>query len=115
MENVTLTALGFYDSGNLATYKNTPVCFVSPVLLYDLIGEKILKCGGQVCDEMTITTLTGQKKVALHKGKIEVKVGAGSVLKEVYFAASKNMIGREYAVLIHARILEGQAEKNAID
>lgn len=114
-DEVSVTAVGFYDSGNLATYKNTPVCFISPALLYDLIGDKMLKCGGQVCDELSFSTLGGQAKVSLYRGEIEVKTGAGNISCKVYFAPSKNMIGREYAVLIHARILEGQAENHAID
>ena len=107
VDEVFVTAVGFYDSGNLATYKNTPVCFISPALLYDLIGDKIMKSEGQVFDEVAFSTLGGQTKVSLYRGKIEVKTGAGNIFCEVYFAPSKNMIGREYAVLIHARILEG--------
>ena len=102
---------GFYDSGNLATYNGLPVCFISPLLLYDLIGERILEGCGQVCDEMAISTMTGEKKVPIYHGKI----GVEDKQFEVYFAPSKNMIGREYAVLIHAKIIEGQADKNAID
>lgn len=111
----SVTALGFYDSGNLAIHKGVPVCFASPALLYELIGDEIVKCRGQVCDEMVISTLAGGKRVGLYRGKIEVKTGTGNMVCEVYFAPSKNMIGREYAVLIHARILEGQAENYAID
>ena len=114
-EKRNASALGFYDSGNLATHKDVPVCFVSPTVLYDLIGDKIWEDGGQVCDEMMISTLSGEKIVSLYSGKIEVKTGKESVYTKTYFAANKNMIGREYAVLIHARILEGQAEDNAID
>lgn len=105
------TVQGFYDSGNLATHEGKPVCFVSPALLYELMGERILKGWGQVCDEMTVSTVVGEKTVPLYSGKIEVENKAF----EVYFTPSKNMIGREYAVLIHARILEGQADNNAID
>ncbi len=115
IDQVSIASVGFYDSGNLATYQGIPVCFVSPALLYDLIGEKIWKDEGQVRDEMVIFTLAGKKKVELYNGKIEVKTGFESNVSEVYFAPSKNMIGREYAVLIHARILEGQAESYAID
>lgn len=110
-----VSVLGFYDSGNLATYKDVPVCFISPAIFYDLMGDKILKDGGQVCDEMMISTLSGEKKVRLYSGKIEVKMGRESICAKTYFAANKNMIGREYAVLIHARILEGQADDDAID
>lgn len=115
VEDNSVAALGFYDSGNLATYKGVPVCFVSPAILYDLIAGRIFENGGQVCDEMVISTLNGEKKVQLYGGKIEVKTGGRSVFTKAYFAPSTNMIGREYAVLIHARILEGQADDNAID
>ena len=111
VEESCVKAVGLYDSGNLAMYQGVPICFVSPILLYELIGEKILKDRGQVCDETVVSTINGKKKVRLYKGKIEMK----RHLRQVYFASSKNMIGREYAVLIHARILEGQAEKNEID
>lgn len=111
----SISTLGFYDSGNLATYKDVPICFISPALLYDLMSDEIWEDKGQVCDETVISTLNGDKKVRLYNGKIEVKTGKESICFDTYFASSKNMIGREYAVLIHARILEGQAEKNAID
>ena len=64
---------------------------------------------------IVISTLAGEKKVGLYHGNIEVDMGQKSVESEVYFAPTKNMIGREYAVLIHARIIEGQAENYAID
>ena len=110
-----ISALGFYDSGNLATYKDAPICFISPALLYDLLGDEIWEGERQVCDETVISTLSGDKKVRLYSGKIEVKAGKEHVCAKAYFAPNKNMIGREYAVLIHARILEGRAEHNAID
>ena len=99
-------AEGFYDSGNLAMKNGVPVCFVSPALLYDLFGEEILKTGGQVFDEMQITTLAGEKTTRLYLGKIAVKADEKTVYAHAYFAPSKNMIGREYTVLLNARIVE---------
>ena len=106
---------GFFDSGNLARKNGKPVCFVSPALLYDLWGGELLEEGGQVCDEMCISTLTGTKTIPLYDGKIEVETEEGTIFSEVYFAPSKNMIKREYTVLLNARILEETERKNAAD
>ena len=97
-------AEGLYDSGNLAIKNGLPICFVSPVLLYELCGEEILKCGGQVCDEMKISTLAGEKTVALYRGNIAVE----DKRAEVYFAPAARIIGKEYTVLINARIVKGE-------
>ena len=105
---------GFYDSGNLASKNGLPVCFLSPAVLYELIGAEFLKARGQVCDEMEISTLTGVKTVALHAGKVGVKIDGQTVCKDVYFAPNANMIGREYAVLLNARLLERERE-DAVD
>lgn len=109
-----IKADGFYDSGNLATKNGLPVCFLSPAVLYELIGAEILKAGGQVCDEMQISTLTGKKTIPLYAGKIGLKIDGQTVCKEVYFAPSAHMIGREYAVLLSARLLERERE-HAVD
>ena len=109
-----IKADGFYDSGNLATKNGLPVCFLSPAVLYELIGTEILKAGGQVCDEMQISTLTGAKTVPLYAGKIGLKIDGQTVCKDVYFAPSAHMIGREYAVLLSARLLERERE-DAVD
>lgn len=97
---------GFYDSGNFAMKNNLPVCFVSPVLIYDLVGMEILKEGGQVCDEMQISTLAGEKTVPLYEGKIAVEADGETVCVHTYFAPSAHMIGREYTVLLNERLLE---------
>ena len=94
-----LEAFAFFDSGNLACRNGLPVCFLSPELIFSLFFEKE---EGQVCDEMEISTLTGVKRIPLYKGK----VGLGDTEKDVYFAPSSNMIGREYQVLLNAALLE---------
>ena len=109
-----IEADGFYDSGNLAVKNGLPVCFVSPALIYDLIGEEILKRRGQVCDEMQISTLTGEKKVVLYEGDIGLKINGQTVCARVYFAPSAHIIGREYTVLLNARLTERERE-NAVD
>ena len=111
-EGKTARALGFYDSGNTATKKGIPVCFVSPELIFQLWGDKLLlegKEAGQVCDEMCITTLSGKKKILLYKGSLTIKEGKTRRIKEVYFAPSANILSREYTMILHSRIFnEGE-------
>ncbi len=92
-------AQAFLDSGNLAEKNGRSVCFLSPDLFYELFGEEILKGGGQVSDEMSIFTVAGEKTIPLYIGRIEVN----GVESEVYFSPSKNMIGREYNVLLGSK------------
>ncbi len=96
----------FLDSGNLATKNGLPVCFLSPELFYELYGAEILEGGGQVCDEMSITTLSGGRKAALYHGEIEIE----GTKKDVYFSPAVNMIGREYKVLLNFQIMENGHE-----
>lgn len=103
-------AQGFLDSGNMATKRGVPVCFVSPEIIYRLWGDEILfkgKEGGQVRDELAITTLTGSKKVLLYKGSLQIVEGEKrKEIKDVYFAPSANMISREYTMILHSRIFD---------
>ena len=102
-------AQGFLDSGNAATKKGIPVCFVSPETVYELWGAEILNTegGGQVCDELSITTMSGEKKVLLYKGGLEIITnGKRRVIEKVYFAPSANMISREYTMILHSRIFD---------
>ena len=92
---------GFLDSGNLAMKNGVPVCFLSPDLIYDLFETKNQKGEGQVCDEMSIHTLAGEKKVRLYLAEIEVK----GERKKAYFAPMGNMIGREYKILLNGRLM----------
>lgn len=99
-----IQAQGFLDSGNLAMKDGVPVCFLSPELIFDLFftgGE------GQVCDEMQITTLAGVKTVSLYKAELEVE---GRKI-QVYFAPSKNMIKRDYKILLNFRVI-GETHEN---
>ncbi len=96
----------FLDSGNMATKGGLPVCFLAAELLYELCGERLLfgEEEGQVCDEIAITTLAGEKKLSLYKGFLEVYLEREGEKYEVYFARSANMIGREYKVIIGDRL-----------
>ncbi len=102
-------ARGFWDSGNRATKGGIPVCFLSPALLFDLWGELLFneKEGGQVWDEMQIATPSGEKRVRLYKGVLEIqKEGKTYRVNEVYFARLTNTIAREYEMILPSRIFE---------
>ena len=105
-----LTARGFLDSGNFAEKNGIPVCFITPELIYELWGEEILneKEEGQVCDEMKIMTMTGAAKVPLYLAELLIDCSGTPRKRQVYFAPSKNMLSREYAILLQARIFENE-------
>lgn len=103
--------LGFLDSGNFATKNGVPVCFVSPELAYEIWERELFfseeKERGQVCDEITISTLGGEKTLRLFKGSLQIVTKNGVYTKkEVYFSPSTNIISREYSILLHSRIFE---------
>lgn len=113
----TAQVLGYQDSGNLASKNGLPVCFLSPDVFYVLWGEEFLceqikkteKCTGQVCDEMVISTMSGEKKVRLYKGDLEVCVSSQKRIRaQVYFVPSTNMINREYKLLLNAGIIKDE-------
>lgn len=99
---------GFFDSGNFANKNGVPVCFVSPELVYDLWEEELFgEGGGQVCDEITVSTIAGEKKHRLFKGELQIWTERGKfVVKEVYFSPSANMLTRGYKLLLNSRIFE---------
>ena len=106
-----IKADGFFDTGNVAQKNGKEVCFLSPDLFYDLFGTDLLETGGQVCDEMRIQTINGEKTVKLFQGEILVENGREKIRKRVYFAPSQNSISQEYRLLLNARLFEQQGEK----
>lgn len=100
-------AMGFWDSGNLAKKHGFGICFLSPELFYELFEDAIFVKGqGQVCDELKIQTLGGEKSVRLYLGEIQVQTAERKIKKQVYFAPSRNMISREYSILLPSGIFE---------
>lgn len=106
-----IKARGFLDSGNLAQKDGIPVCFLSPDVVYELWGDELLlhKEMGQVCDEMEIATVNGTSKIPLYQAELRVLERGKEIRKTVYFSPSKNMISREYKILLNARIFEKQS------
>ena len=98
---------GFLDSGNLAQKNGLPVCFLSPELIFTLFEKDFFeKSAGQVCDEIAVTTLNGQKRYALYEGKIFINDNGKIMEKQAYFAPSVHMLRREYKLLLSSLLFE---------
>ncbi|MBQ7879600.1 MAG: sigma-E processing peptidase SpoIIGA [Clostridia bacterium] len=105
--NRELRADGFLDSGNFAHLKGRAVCFVAPDVAYELQADEFWEQdGGQVQDELQISTLGGVKTLPAFDGVIEIETDEKTVVKKVYFAVSANILSREYKLLLHSRILD---------
>ena len=89
--------LGFLDTGNLATYKSLPICFVSPDLFYQIFGID----EGQGCDETYIQTVGGEKKIRICLA--ELIISEKALKKRVYFGIS-NSILKSYKILLNGAI-----------
>ena len=93
----------FYDSGNLAAYNGKTVCFLSPDVYFDIFGDELLqKTTGQVCDEIKINTLGGEKILPLHLGEIQIE----KKKTQTYFACAPHIVNRAYKLLLNSRIFE---------
>ncbi len=107
-KRVQVTA--FFDTGNLAAQRGRPVCFLTADIFYDLFESDLLfegKEGGQVRDETAITTLTGEKKLPVYLGDLQISVGGKLCrINKVYFARWTNRISREYKMILNGRIFE---------
>ncbi len=95
--------LGFLDSGNLATAKGAPVCFLSPEIAFEIWERELFSPHG----EITIQTLGGEKTLPLFLGDLEIRKSKEILTKKgVYFAPSAHMVSREYKMLLQANILD---------
>lgn len=101
-EQRRVAILGFLDSGNLATSKGAPVCFLSPEIAFEIWESSLFSPQG----EITIQTLGGEKTLPLFLGDLEIKKDKQVFTKKgVYFAPSAHMVSREYKMLLQANIL----------
>ena len=100
------SVFGFYDSGNLAVHKGLPVCFLSPEIFYDIFGEEIA-FGGATYEKISLSTVSGTKRATACLGEVEIELKKGeTMIKQVYFSPSPNMVLREYPLLLNSRIFE---------
>ncbi len=104
-----IKVLGFYDSGNFARFQNIPVCFVSPDIIFDLFQDVAMgEDSGQVCAEMAVTTVNGEKRVRLYRGELKIVEHKNIFIKRVYFAPTVNMLSRGYKLLLNSRVFEDE-------
>lgn len=102
-----LAVRGFWDSGNRAEKRGLPVCFLSPLCVYELFGTALLDGNSVEKEELRVQTLGGEKKYSLYKGELAIrKDGKLSARQAVYFAPAANMISREYELLLQSSILQ---------
>ena len=98
-----ISILGFLDSGNLASANGSPVCFLSPEIVFELWESELFSPRG----EITIQTLGGEKTLPLFTGDLEIKKSTGIFKRKgVYFAPSAHMVSREYKMLLQANIFD---------
>lgn len=102
MKDKTIKTRGFWDSGNAANKNGIPVCFVCMELAFTLWGEAVIEGVIKNQDELEITTLGGEKMLPLYLGEINLQ----GRRMQTYFAPSKNIVFREYQVLLNARMLD---------
>ena len=97
----TVKAEGFLDSGNRASERGIPVCFLSADLAYDLLGEKAMT------EEMTIMTMGGESKIKIFLAdRLEIYCAdKPNIIDKVYFSPSGNIRAREYKIVLNAAVL----------
>lgn len=98
----SVRAEGFLDSGNRATAHGLPVCFLSPDLAFDLLGE------GTMTEEMTVVTVNGEKTIKIFLAdSLEIYCGGKpNIIRKVYFAPSNHICAREYKIILNAGVTE---------
>lgn len=93
-----LTETGFLDSGNRASVDRKPLCFISPALAYELLGERTMT------EEREIVTVGGSARVKIFQAeKLEIYCGGKrNIIENVYLSPSKSVGTREYTILLSA-------------
>lgn len=97
-----IKADGFLDSGNRASAKGRPVCFLTPDLAYELLGAVILT------EETTVLTVAGEKKIKLFKvDKLEIYCKKEPhIIENIYFSPSAQILRRDYKIVLGGSVLE---------
>lgn len=98
----TVTAEGFLDSGNRASVGGTPLCFLSPDLAFDLLGDTVMT------EETTVLTVSGETKIKIFRAdKLEIySEGKTNIIEKIWFSPSNHIQGREYKIILGASVLD---------
>lgn len=88
----------FVDSGNLVKVNGVPVCFVSALIFYALR----LQVKEENACKITVQTVNGERQINAYPADEMVIYldGHENRIEKVYFALSKQLIGREYEILV---------------
>ncbi len=88
-----ISVTGFYDSGNLLTYKGQPVCVVSAAVVFALFGR-----GAKSVGRITVKTVNGSRDAPVFLcGGIEV----GSCRYENAYLTVGQVSGKNYQIILH--------------
>lgn len=103
-------ATGFLDSGNRASEKGVPVCFISTEIAFRLMGEETTFVSTE------ISTVNGRKKIKVFAGRVSIyradeantiEEGERVVEMRVYFSPSIRLNeSKGYGVLLPAACLD---------
>lgn len=98
----SVKADGFLDTGNRASANGLPVCFLSPDLAYELLGER------QMTEEATVLTVNGEKRIRIFLAdSLEIYCGEKpNIIRKVYFSPSNHIRARGYSILLNAAAAE---------
>lgn len=99
----TVRADGFLDSGNRALFNGRPICFLTPDLVFDLLGDGVMR------EETEIATVGGRKKIKIFPvDRLEIYCGGKkNIINKVYCSPSANIRARDYKMIFGADALEG--------
>ena len=89
---------GFLDSGNRLHANGKPVGFITPDVVYELIGETFIE------EETTVLTVAGMKKIRIFQADVLEIYFEKTVhrIENIYLSPSTQILGREYKLLFGA-------------
>lgn len=92
---------GFFDSGNRASANGRPLCFLSPELVYELLGEETMS------EETEIVTASGRKRVKIFLAdELEIYCADKvNKIEKVYFSPLTRLCAKEYKIILAAATL----------
>lgn len=95
---------GFLDSGNRLQVNGKPVCFITPDLVYELIGASYIQ------EETTVLTVAGEKKIKIFQADVlEIYYDkTAHRIEKIYLSPSTHILGREYKILLGGWAIEGK-------
>ncbi len=102
-KHVRLT--GFADSGNLLTFHGEPVCVINAIAALALFRE-----GAKEEGRIRIGTVNGEREAPVFSSVLEITAPKSAALKKNVFVTIGNITSKEYNLILHSSISEGEHE-----